>query len=492
MTVPTPLTPIVPELPVPDVNPVVFLNGTYFKMGYQYGQQVAPYINAQKDGLWSAALKRLSSYEYPYEHAMKDLMRYEAFYKEYIPEVLDMMKGMAAGATSVGYEMTYYDILLINLAFTIEFGHPPEEMHKPIVGCSSTALRGAATKDGNIIVGMNRDGGWWSPLLDLYNITVIGFPDDGNNYIVSASAGSLHQNGSFLNEKGLVLHAQGSPETPGFTTGGENTAFYVALTSVSVDEAKDYYLVKAPFSGGNIMLVDGTGTINVIENYNEDVKITRKPGDFGEKDYVIMTNYFITPEGKIYNRGGPDEICRRYNTYKRNIESKLGKIDVGTVISFLSSHQVWDGTNMNEDMQFVEKTPCDHLPGWRTSQSFVILPEERVFYVCQGAPCGTWGDNALGVYVKFTLTDSPEAVVADCRKTADTLLGEASFENSGSPWYLMANAEFTKGNLAEDQGDIALLKYNDRDRASVLYGQAATHYAKTQAYALKASNAKHG
>jgi hypothetical protein len=458
-------------------------------MGRQYGQQAASYINAQKDGLWAPALKRMASYEYPYEHLMKDLMRYEVLYKEFIPEVLDMMKGMAAGATSVGYEMTYYDILLINLAFTIEFGHPPEEMHEPILGCSSTALRGTATKDNKTIMGMNRDGGWF----DLYNVTVIGFPDDGNNYIASAAAGSLHQNGPFLNEKGLVLHIQGSPGEQGFATGGENTAFHATLTYANGNEARDWYLSDGhPNKTGNLMLVDATGNIQVVENYDKNVQITRKPGDFGEKDYIVMTNHFLTPKAKVHNWGGPDEICRRYDTYKRNIDKKLGIIDVDTIIGFLSSHQIWDGSKMNEDMQLIEKTPCDHLPGWRTSQSFVILPEERTFYACLGTPCGSWWDNGLGVYVKFTLKNSPESIVANCRETADTLLGKASMKNGDSPWYHMANAEFTKGNLVEDQADIALLKYNDRDRASVLYGQTASYYAKTQAYALKASNARHG
>ena len=483
-----------PELSIPDVNPVVFLSGTYFEMGYQYGQQLAPYIDAQNDGLWSAALKQLNSYEYPFEHAMKDLLRYEAVYKEHIPEVLDMIKGMAAGVASVGFKLTYYDILLINLAFAIAFGHPPDEMHEPILDCSSTCFKGSATKDSKIIIGMNRDGGWWYPLLDLYNATVIGFPEKGNNYIASAVIGYLHQNGPFLNEKGLSLHVQGSPGADeGFNPSDDNLAFHVALTCDSGDEARNWYLSRLnPNKIGNLMLVDTTGTIQVVEMYDENVQITRNPGDFGEKDYLVMTNYFITPEGKVYNRKGPDEVCPRYNTYIRNINPNLGKIDIDTVISFLSSHQVWDGTKMNEGMQLIDRTPCDHLSTWRTNQSFIILPEDRVFNVCQGAPCGTWGGNALGVYVKFTLKDSPEAIVADCRETADTLLGKASMKNSESLWYQKANAEFTKGNLTEDQADIALLKYNDRARVSVLYGQAATHYAKTQAYSLKASKKKHG
>jgi len=292
----------------------------------------------------------------------------------------------------------------------------------------------------------------------------------------------------------LSLHVQGSPAAnKGFNPGGENMAFHVALTCASGDEVREWYLSDPPpRKTGNLMLVDTTGTMLVVESYDENVQITRKPGDFGEKDYIIMTNYFLTKEAKVYNLKGPDEVCLRYNTYKRNIELNLGKIDIDKVISFLSSHQVWDGTKMNDDMQLVEKTPCDHLPGWRSKQSFVILPEEKVFNVCQSNPCGTWGDNALGVYVKFTLKDSPEAVVANCRETADTLLGKASMKNSESPWYQKANAEFTKGNLTEDQADIALLKYNDRTRASVLYGQAASHYAKTQAYSLKASGMKHG
>ncbi len=44
----------------PDILPVVFLSGSDFEMGYQYGQQAAAHVYLNTEASWASALERLS------------------------------------------------------------------------------------------------------------------------------------------------------------------------------------------------------------------------------------------------------------------------------------------------------------------------------------------------------------------------------------------------------------------------------------------------
>ncbi|RLF04171.1 MAG: hypothetical protein DRJ60_07485 [Thermoprotei archaeon] len=42
----------------PGFFPIVYISGSEFEMGYQYGYQAGKYISLVKDGLWSSLLER--------------------------------------------------------------------------------------------------------------------------------------------------------------------------------------------------------------------------------------------------------------------------------------------------------------------------------------------------------------------------------------------------------------------------------------------------
>ena len=44
----------------PDILPIVFLSGSDFEMGYQYGQQAAAHVYLNTEASWASALQRLS------------------------------------------------------------------------------------------------------------------------------------------------------------------------------------------------------------------------------------------------------------------------------------------------------------------------------------------------------------------------------------------------------------------------------------------------
>ncbi len=100
----------------PSFFPIVYISGSEFEMGYQYGYQAGKYISLVKDGLWSSLLERHDK-----ETILNKLSEYESYVANELPEVnyLEILRGIAVGAQDAGYNVTYWDVLLIN--YQVEF-----------------------------------------------------------------------------------------------------------------------------------------------------------------------------------------------------------------------------------------------------------------------------------------------------------------------------------------------------------------------------------
>ena len=93
----------------PDILPVVFLSGSDYEMGYQYGQQAAAHIHLNAVGSWASALQRLS-----HDEVRNGLRANQYLIEQHTPEIIEMVKGMSAGATAAGYDVSYEDALMMN------------------------------------------------------------------------------------------------------------------------------------------------------------------------------------------------------------------------------------------------------------------------------------------------------------------------------------------------------------------------------------------
>ena len=82
------------ELPS-EVMLVVYLSGTEYEMGYQYGQQVGEYLHAEKVGQWDYILDRID--RVTAEEAIAEMA---SVIEEEFTEIdyLDIYEGMAQGA----------------------------------------------------------------------------------------------------------------------------------------------------------------------------------------------------------------------------------------------------------------------------------------------------------------------------------------------------------------------------------------------------------
>jgi hypothetical protein len=90
---------------VPQINPVIILQGSDFEMGRQYAQQVVEIF-----GKWVFARHAA----HPFSPAEKaELSRWEAQIQQHAPEIIGFCQGWAAGATEAGVAMSYEDVLNI-------------------------------------------------------------------------------------------------------------------------------------------------------------------------------------------------------------------------------------------------------------------------------------------------------------------------------------------------------------------------------------------
>jgi hypothetical protein len=93
----------------PGILPVVVLSGSDYEMGYQYGQQAGPYLEIETEAKWASALQRFCREKIP-----SMLKGNQSFIKKYTPENIEIMKGIADGATASGFQLSYTDVLLMN------------------------------------------------------------------------------------------------------------------------------------------------------------------------------------------------------------------------------------------------------------------------------------------------------------------------------------------------------------------------------------------
>ncbi len=323
------------ELMRTDIIPVIFVRGTNYEMGYQYGYQLGAGIESVRD-MMLGGIKAGSGNNMEAWHTV--LKGFQYYIKEYTPELIDEMIGMAAGARDAGYDITYTDIMTINAGVCAKAARsptatlpsqldelPPREyqekygiksdqadnpattaadLPKDIKGtvdsggdCSRWADWGSATRDGKLICGDSIDGNAPSPK----QVNIIAFPDEGYPFISGVNLFGELTLHPLMNNKGLWVTG-GNIQPPRDIDWDFGLPMTLALRHLAqfYDDAESARekLLSFPTTGGrvhNAMVADTKGNATVFE-LTAKLKTFRKPGDFSEKDWIASPNTYIIPE----------------------------------------------------------------------------------------------------------------------------------------------------------------------------------------------------
>ena len=289
-----------PEIPyadgvplVPNVRPVIVLKGSDYEMGYQHAQQVIQIFGTHY--LEGAATVERS------EKNLAVIKKSEASVQEHTPWAIDYVNGMAEGCIEAGIPMTYTQMLA---HFVSTKNTPPDDSD-----CSGWAAWGSATKDGKLICGGSGDHEIrvGSRYRYRYEVNLMMFPEDGNNYVFSPPSGGAGHPG--MNNRGVCHVHHGTTGyydryvRPELEETGEGVPRVFLLMhglrfARSAEEAKDITL-SIPNPGGRQggIWADVGGDALVIEN-REHPGVIRKPGDHGERNFLYATNNLFSEELK--------------------------------------------------------------------------------------------------------------------------------------------------------------------------------------------------
>ena len=287
---------------VPEINPIVILQGSDFEMGYQYAQQLV-----QIYGKW--ILERKSGKQFTADE-LACLRQWEAQLKIHAPEILRMCDGWSAGAKDLGIPMNYEDVL------DIWTGHrPPAQIYlglgdgEPFMAppyCSGAAAWGKATVDGSLVTVSTGDH-------DCHHMaTIIAFPETGNNFMLTpfGATGDLPKLGGTymfghpgMNNQGLAYVEHGGmpkmvePKSEwGYGIRMGAAVFHILRFANSAREAREMELSMpvGDVGSGGFGSVGGfwaDSEYGYIIDSRKDPVIIREAGDCGETDFLYATNH---------------------------------------------------------------------------------------------------------------------------------------------------------------------------------------------------------
>lgn len=296
------------EVPlVPEILPLVILQGSDFDMGYQYAQQIiliyGPWILQRKAG------KHFTKEE------LDCMGKWEEQIRQYAPEILEMCRGWAAGATDSGVAMSYEDVLDFwtghtppaKLPYNLSGIGLPAELAHPF--CSGVAAWGRATVDGKLVTASTGDHN------PAHAAVIVAFPETGNNFIATPfhvtgdirSAPRMFMMGHpGMNSKGLAYVEHGGEpriaepmEHWGYGIRKGAAIFHLLRFANSAREAQQ---MELEFPVGDVGTVMGSAggiwadsSYGYVSECRKEPVAIREAGMLGETDFLYACNGILHP-----------------------------------------------------------------------------------------------------------------------------------------------------------------------------------------------------
>jgi hypothetical protein len=523
---------------------VVVVSGTNYEMGVQYGEQAAKLIALNRDAVWKLLDEQVldpNGMLLGRNGVVKDLQVWNYYLEKYDPGLKTWLLGISQGCKNKGINISYMDLMAI-MAFPGEIwarpaGDYPVETGVtasavpmidknvkvfaktrtnalPISSCSAFAATKSATKDGKAMVSIT--GG---AFLEVTNyVILVAFPAEGEQFVTLTYAGRIASNAGMNDKYAWVMPAAvNAPWMPCASSWGVTAEVYfhylLQYCKTPADAVK--YLDSTPKGNvtGLFVFADKNRNVFIYEGGICGSAI-RKPGDLGEKDFVVTTNNYNDPSMIEFNLGAeyfPDTFVRYDTVFKKLASARRGSVDLDFVKAVWLSNDWYDAAN---DTWYTVPVPNDmsdfnicNVPGNLCEggeYQFIQYPSSNTAYLQLGIPQGTsiqnyWPENPMptGEYTKWQLHDSIHetacAASDDALRVIETAMTSFVHKaNSLDPqirktlYSLLkeANIAWWKGRKEEDT-----LYHNKHYTKSQIarWGSVYTNYAVAQLYAQMVS-----
>lgn len=274
----------------------VTLRGSYYEMGKKYGLSLREH---------DFGLPRIS------EKRLRLGLRSESLVKEFFPEILDEIQGVADSG-----ELEYDKLA----AFVLTVGSGGGSL------CSVFAVANIE----KVFFGRNYD--WYYSDKD-DNENYFTMPEKGYQSIGNTDIFVGREDG--INEKGLAVAMSG---IPAFATEGINFPTVVRCIldkCATVQEAVELLTEIPHMCTMSYTLADPTGDMAVVE-VSPEKTVVRKPTK--QEPFVISTNHFVDVKMhdiKIYE---PPDSRKRYDTINGMLKDNASALNEELMISILRNH----------------------------------------------------------------------------------------------------------------------------------------------------------
>jgi isopenicillin-N N-acyltransferase like protein len=340
---------------------VIEVGGSSYEMGFQYGAACpqihqALEINHQIFGGQSEFKKSAEKY----------IPMYLPLAQEYAPEIVDEIKGIAAGA-----KLDFQDIFFMNITYEISGAF--------LTGCTSFAASGDATDKGEVVAGQNLDYlNMWEDIMVLLKMK----PNRGPGILAVTPAGGLGLIG--LNSAGISLNLNLLRNRDSLKPQGEVPSHMIlrkVLTCETIGEAIGTIASARRRSAKNYLLASGQGDIADVEVTLDDVDIL-----FAENGILCHANCFKADRFKSADLAPtymPDSYVRSQRLFQL-MNNHHGRLSAEVMKQLLQDHNNYPNSICRHP------NPKAQLPMGRMMKTLVSLiscPKERKVYIALGGPC---------------------------------------------------------------------------------------------------------
>jgi isopenicillin-N N-acyltransferase-like protein len=341
---------------------MVEVGGSPYDMGFQYGA-TCPEIREML-----AETRRMFGGPDKAAAVIRDYVpKYLPAVETYAPEILEELKGMAAGAG-----VMLEDIMFLNITYEIS---TPSVMG----GCTAFAAAGGATANGAVLAGQNFD---YIEPWSKYLIALKMSPANGPAFLAVTAAGCLGLFG--LNSAGITLNLNLLKDKNSLTaTGGVPTHVILRkiLSCESIAEAIAAIASAVGRAAKNYLVTDEQGDIIDIETTTTDLDI-----QYPERGILTHANHFKADRFKSADLASlfiPDAYVRSYRLYQL-MEDQHGKLTVESMQRLLQDHNNHPGAVCRHCNP---RAPLEIGRLMKTLISIVSCPAQRKAWISVGNPC---------------------------------------------------------------------------------------------------------
>lgn len=393
---------------IPNTTCVAVLRGSWYDMGTQYADQASEAIRYYIGSQLNNAIAAWGSLETVYAA----LPEYETMLEEVFPTYLDFVRGITDGLTAQGWDIDYQDVLIGYISLG------PADF-----ACMAASAWGEATADGKTYAAIHSDS---SHQAVYTQPTILAYPEDGNAFI--SVVGFTN---AYINDKGLVCMG-----TMGYGFAEDDTAagipigsnlLYNAVYASSTEQALENHIEKLRVGSGEIIhYVDASGDAAILETTAAHYAV-RRSGEFGETDYLLQSNGWLTGEMQSSSPELPDNTFR-YQTAKQYIDAHCGSISMDTLREALSQTSYYDAEtgktvyNWTLDPDEACFSPENKDITYGCAMRRVMDLENRDIYILMGSEYDLISKvpESLGTYCRLHLEEDPAAVARTALTEART------------------------------------------------------------------------